>query len=82
MITLAHLEAVGCYLNAGHLDHYNGYSHTRIADVTMGGDLVYEPGGETYAGRLLMDSLVEAMADPVPAKDEAPASVDEVKASE
>jgi hypothetical protein len=72
------MEAFGCYLNAGYLDHYNGTKHTRVALVLPSGDLVWEPGGAAYARDLAVTEMVEAYrpADNVGRADNATTDID------
>lgn len=67
MPSLKNLEALGCYVNAGHLDHYDGLKHTRLGDVTADGDVVFTEDGQAYADELAAGSSKRrARAKPAP----------------
>ena len=68
MSSLKSLEALGCYVNAGHLDHYDGRKHTRLGDVTADGEVVFTDAGRAYA-----DELAASVALEVVPEDAAPA---------
>ena len=64
MITLESLQSLGCYINAGHLDHYDGHTHTRLGDVTSAGDMLLDDAGLVYANKLHLGLIMDAMASP------------------
>ena len=64
---LSTLVSLGCYVNAGHVDYYDGKAHTRLGEVTTAGDLVLDAAGEATANRMLADSMMEIMASEAPA---------------
>ena len=69
MSNLQSLEALGCYLNAGYLDHHDGRHHTRIGSVDADGEITYTDVGRAYADKLVVDSTMKAMTvdeTPVP----------------
>lgn len=59
------LEA-GCYNTAGHLDHYNGRTHVRLAEVGSGGELKFERGGMAYADKLVAGAVLDVLCADAP----------------
>jgi hypothetical protein len=51
-MTLDQMEALGAYLNAGHVDFWNGSRHVRLASVTAAGDVILTADGEAVAKEL------------------------------
>jgi hypothetical protein len=90
-MTLPELEALGCYMSAGFIDHYDGV-HTRLGEATAGGDIVLYPESEAFLRTLAPvsdESVVEkpkarkgkkAEAEAPAAESEAPAAESEAPA--
>ncbi len=53
-MNLNELLKAGCDLNAGYLDHYDAqaHKHTRVAQVTVGGDVIPTLAGEVFIAKL------------------------------
>ena len=60
-MNLNELFKAGCDLNAGYLDHYDpkAHKHTRVAQVTVAGDVI-----PTLAGEVFIANLVKSAAPP------------------
>lgn len=54
MSQLETLIAAGAYLNAGHLDVYDGVSHKRLGEVTVAGDVVLSAAGYAFEASIVV----------------------------
>jgi hypothetical protein len=80
-MTLPELEALGCYMSAGFIDHYDG-AHTRLGEVTAGGDVVLYPAGEALLRTLAPVAEKPKARKGKKAESEAPAAESEAPAAE
>ena len=51
-MTLKDFQALGAYVNAGFLDVFYNGKHTRLARVTVDGDLLMLPAGDAFVAGL------------------------------
>lgn len=76
-MTLPELEALGCYLNAGNIDYYDGNSHFRLGTATVDGDVILTPEGEALAASLIPATIkkLKARKQPAPPAPEGEAAL-------
>ena len=64
MTELETLLALGCTLNAGYLDYYDGRQHYRFASASVNGTVTFEPGGRVQLEAALAHFADAAMSAP------------------